>query len=247
MSLSIKRLDKNPWKIVGEQFNVGQKIKGKITNITDFGVFVELLPGIDGLVHIVQHPSDRYAVGQDIDAIILSIDVDNKKVSLGIKQLTEDPWSMVEQEYVIGTIVEGKVSKIANFGAFIKLPTGIEGLIHNTTLLQEEGKKAEQFFKVGDSCKFRVISLNKEEHKLGLSTNIECKSIAAVQEIRKEEHVVREDKPRAQKREQREQRSTKYEDTGANTQQPSKIKTSFQIALESAMAERKDDNNSEGK
>lgn len=110
--------------MVGEQFTVGQRIKGKVSNITDFGIFVELLPGIDGLVHIsdvswtehVQHPSDRYAVGQELEAVILAIDVDNKKVSLGIKQLAEDPWTMVEQQYTVGTLVEGKISKLQTLG-----------------------------------------------------------------------------------------------------------------------------------
>lgn len=259
MSLSIKRLEKNPWKVVGEQFAVGQKIKGKITNITDFGIFVELLPGIDGLVHIsdlswtehVQHPSDRYAVGQEVEASILAIDIDNKKVSLGVKQLIEDPWSMVEQQYTIGTIVEGKVSKIANFGAFIRLPSGIEGLIHNTTLVQDEGKKAEQFFKIGDSRQFRVININKEEHKLGLSTSLEGRPAHnSGSDNRKEETAPREEKAQRvhQRREKDQRQSSKHEDNHTvSGPQPSKIKTAFQIALESAMAERKDNNNPEGK
>lgn len=260
MSLSIKRLEKNPWKVVGEQFTIGQKIKGKITNITDFGIFVELLPGIDGLVHIsdlswtehVQHPSDRYAIGQEVEASILAIDIDNKKVSLGVKQLIEDPWSMVEQQYAIGTIIEGKVSKIANFGAFIRLPSGIEGLIHNTTLVQDEGKKAEQFFKIGDSRQFRVININKEEHKLGLSTNLEGRSTQSTLENRKEDNAFREEKPargqQHQRREKDQRQTSKHDDTTVvSAQQPSKVKTAFQIALESAMAERKDNNNSEGK
>ncbi|HTM06677.1 MAG TPA: S1 RNA-binding domain-containing protein, partial [Patescibacteria group bacterium] len=257
MSLSIKRLEKNPWKVVGEQFTAGQKVKGKITNITDFGIFVELLPGIDGLVHIsdlswtehIQHPSDRYSIGQEVEAVVLGVDIDNKKVSLGVKQLIEDPWSMVEKQYTAGTIVEGKVSKIANFGAFIRLPSGIEGLIHNTTLTQDEGKKAEQFFKIGDTRQFRVININKEEHKLGLSTSLEGRLTQAATDHRKED-VVREEKAKAPRRDSRV--NNKQDDvinTVSTQQQPStKTKTSFQIALESAMAERKDDNkNSQGK
>jgi small subunit ribosomal protein S1 len=247
MSLSIKRLEKNPWKQVSEQFVVGQKIKGKINNITDFGIFVELLPGIDGLVHIsdlswtehVQHPSDRYTIGGEVEAVILSIDAENKKVSLGIKQLAQDPWALVEQEYTIGTTIEGKISKIANFGAFVRLPTGIEGLIHNTTLQQDENKKAEQFFKVGDTRLFKIISINKEEHKLGLSTNLENKpSQQQAESQRSKEETIIQDRPSKPKRESTSQpRKTSTDDSSP------KMKTAFQIALESAIAERK---NNEG-
>src|SRR5439155_13540639 len=108
-------------------------------------------PGIDGLVHIsdlswtehVEHPADRYAIGDEVEAVILSIDKANKKVSLGVKQLSQDPWEVVEEHYPVSSIVEGEISKITNFGAFVKLPIGIEGLIHNTTILEEQGKKAE--------------------------------------------------------------------------------------------------------
>lgn len=247
MSLSIKRLEKNPWKSVSEKFKIGEKVKGKISNITDFGIFVELLPGIDGLVHIsdlswtehIQHPSDRYAIGQEIDAIILSIDVDNKKVSLGVKQLEQDPWERVEQEYSVGTLVEGKITKIANFGAFVKLHSGIEGLIHNTTLMTDEGKKSEQFFKVGDKREFRVININKEEHKLGLSTKLDGKMTEPQQ--RKEEQPVREkEKDRAPQqhdekvvRPRKEKRSEEPSVTSTSGMQ--KMKGSLQMALESAI------------
>lgn len=248
MSLSIKRLEKNPWKAVDEKFTVGQKIQSKISNITDFGIFVELLPGIDGLVHIsdlswtehVQHPSDRYKVGQEIEAVILSIDVDNKKVSLGVKQLEQDPWERVEQEYPVNTVVEGKISKIANFGAFVKLPTGIEGLIHNTTLMNEENKKAEQFFKVGDKREFRVVTINKEEHKLGLSTRLDAKAADVVSH--KEERAPREVEyvphNRENKRSKDKQQNNEDVVTTAASQKP--MKGSLQMALESAFSK---DNN----
>src|SRR5579863_9140761 len=162
MSLSVKQLGKNPWETVNEQFKPGQTIKGKISNITDFGVFVQLLPGIDGLVHIsdlswtehVEHPKDRYTIGQDVEAVILAIDKDSKKISLGIKQLEQDPWNEVETQYPVGSIIQGTVSKITNFGAFIRLPSGIEGLLHNANI--GEGKKAEELLKVGQKAQFRV-------------------------------------------------------------------------------------------
>ncbi len=224
MSLSIKQLEKNPWEEVNQQFKVGQKIKGNISNITDFGIFVQLLPGIDGLVHIsdlswtehVEHPSDRYKLGDEVEAVILAIDINNKKISLGIKQLTTDPWEKVEEQYPIGTIVEGKINKITNFGAFIKLPSGIEGLIHNTIVTQEQGKKAEEFFKTGQKVKFRVINVNKNERKLGLSTKLEV-------EAPKSKQPKKVPKPIKEKR---------TETRGPAAQ---KTKGSLQLALESAL------------
>lgn len=180
MSLSIKQLDKNPWESVNEQFKVGQKIKGTISNITDFGIFVQLLPGIDGLVHIsdlswtehINHPSDIYKKGDEVEAVILGIDKDNKKISLGIKQLAQDPWERIEQEYKIGSIIDGEVSKITNFGAFVKLETGIEGLVHISELSDQNVEKVEDVLKVGQTAQFRVINVNKSDRKLGLSLKL---------------------------------------------------------------------------
>lgn len=181
MSLSIKQLQKNPWDSVAEQFKVGQKIKGTISNITDFGIFVQLLPGIDGLVHIsdlswtehIEHPADIYKKGDAVEAVVLSIDSENKKVSLGIKQLAQDPWETIQEQYKVGDIIDGQVSKITNFGAFVKLPTGIEGLIHISELSEERNvEKVEDVLQVGQTVKVRVINVNKDERKLGLSLNL---------------------------------------------------------------------------
>jgi small subunit ribosomal protein S1 len=227
MSLSIKQLAKNPWELVDQEFKVGQKIKGTISNITDFGIFVQLLPGIDGLVHIsdlswtehIEHPRDRYAVGQEVEAIILSIDKDKQKISLGIKQLSQDPWENVAAEYSAGALVDGEVSKITNFGAFIKLPLGIEGLLHNATLVTEKGKKAEELFKVGEKVKLRVINVNQEEHKIGLSTQLEGEIKQAAPKVEKK----RKAEPKAFRQTQDEREATP------------KMKSAFQQALESAM------------
>lgn len=177
MSLSVKQLREDPWKMVASKFKVGEKIQGKISNITDFGLFVQLLEGVDGLVHIsdiswtdhVTHPSDRYKKGDTVEAMVLAIDAENRKVSLGIKQLEKDPWTNVASEYSVGDTVEGIVSKITNFGAFVKLPTGIEGLVHISELADKEIGKVEDILKVGQNEKFRVIKVNPEERKLGLS------------------------------------------------------------------------------
>ena len=183
MSLSIKQLQENPWQQLHEKFKIGDKIKGKISNITDFGVFVQLMPGIDGLVHIsdlswtehINHPADIYKKSQEVDAVILGIDEENKRVSLGIKQLSDDPWANIEEEYPVGTIMDGEVSKITNFGAFVKLPTGIEGLIHISELSDQNIDKVEDVLKVGQKVPFRVIKVSKDDHKLGLSLKLDAK------------------------------------------------------------------------
>jgi small subunit ribosomal protein S1 len=250
MSLSIKQLGKNPWEAVNEQFKPGQTIKGKISNITDFGIFVQLLPGIDGLVHIsdlswtehIEHPSDRYKAGQEVEAIILGIDKDNKKISLGIKQLSIDPWEKVAEIYPIGSIIDGEISKITNFGAFVRLPNNIEGLMHNTILTQEQGKKAEEFFTVGQKAQFRIVNINKEERKLALSTLLEEKK----QEPKKQE--VKKAEPKKAKADEatarpQSERSADKQPKQAKAapkkekkeEQPTKIRGSLQIALESAM------------
>jgi len=240
MSLSIKQLEKNPWEMVDQEFKVGQQIKGKISNITDFGVFVQLLPGIDGLVHIsdlswtkhIEHPSDRYKIDDEVEAIVLAIDKENKKISLGIKQLTSDPWEQVEELYPVGTTFEGEISKITNFGAFVKLPMGIEGLVHNTTLLEEQNKKAEESFKIGEKVKFNVINVNKEERKLALSTKLTFEPKTAKEEVK-----IAKSKQK-QPRKTTAARSSKKENI---TEQP-KSKNSLQIALESAFKKKKDEN-----
>lgn len=206
MSLSIKQLEKNPWETIDKQFHVGQKIKGTISNITDFGIFVQLMPGIDGLVHIsdlswtehISHPSDLYKRGQEVEAVILGIDKENKKVSLGIKQLTQDPWETIEQEYPVGKIVDGEVSKITNFGAFVKLPTGIEGLVHISELSDQPVEKVEDVLKVGQKAQFRVINVNKNERKLGLSLRLEARKDERKEATDANKQVKKEKAPKAQ-------------------------------------------------
>jgi len=254
MSLSIKQLGKNPWEAVNEEFKPGQTIKGKISNITDFGIFVQLLPGIDGLVHIsdlswtehIEHPSDRYKIGQEVEAVILSIDKDNKKISLGIKQLSNDPWESVAEQYPIGSIVEGEISKITNFGAFVKLPNNIEGLMHNTILTQEQNKKAEEFFTVGQKAQFRIININKEERKLALSTLLEeKKQEPKKQEVKKAEpKKAKSDESRPAAPQQKQAKPMKRE---KKEESAPKMRGSLQIALESAMqkSDKSDSNKDE--
>lgn len=204
MSLSIKQLEKNPWESIKEQFKVGQTIKGKITNITDFGVFVELLPGVDGLVHVsdlswtehIAHPSDRYQKGEEVETTILSIDPENQRVSLGIKQLSENPWEKIEERYPVGSIIEGTISKITNFGAFVKLDNGIEGLIHTK---DHPNRNIEGELKVGNPITVRVAKVNKEDQKIALSLNLEEQSASQQQQATPKKREKEEAKPQPRK------------------------------------------------
>lgn len=240
MSLSIKQLEKNPWESVAEQFKIGQKIKGTISNITDFGIFVQLMPGIDGLVHIsdlswtehIDHPADIYQKGQEVEAVILGIDKDSKKISLGIKQLSQDPWETIEQHYPIGSIVDGVVSKTTNFGAFIKLPIGIEGLVHISELSDQQVDKVEDVLKVGQKAQFRVLNVSKQDRKLGLS----MKLTPSAREERGAKGEDGEVRSRAPKKEKKSESFT--------PQQQPKNKSQFQMALEQHAA-RKEDKDSE--
>ncbi|MEX0849050.1 MAG: 30S ribosomal protein S1 [Candidatus Dependentiae bacterium] len=228
MSLSIKQLAKNPWEAIAEQFKVGNTIKGTISNITDFGIFVQLIPGIDGLVHIsdlswtehIEHPGDIYKRGSEVEAVILGVDKDSKKVSLGIKQLADDPWKLIEEQYPVGKIIDGEISKITNFGAFVKLPSGIEGLVHISEYADRGVDKLEEILKVGEKHQYRVVNVNKDEHKLGLSPKLEADTKAA---------------PAA-----RAPRQKVAKKTPKAAPAVSKTKSQFQIALEEHAA-RKDD------
>jgi small subunit ribosomal protein S1 len=245
MSLSIKQLEKNPWESVAEQFKIGQKIKGTISNITDFGIFVQLMPGIDGLVHIsdlswtehIDHPADIYQKGQEVEAVILGIDKDSKKISLGIKQLSQDPWETIEQHYPIGSIVDGVVSKTTNFGAFIKLPIGIEGLVHISELSDQQVDKVEDVLKVGQKVQLRVLNVSKQDRKLGLS----LKLTPSAREERAPKNEDSEARARAPKKEKKAESFNHQQSQQA--QQP-KNKSQFQMALEQHAA-RKDDGETE--
>ena len=235
MSLSVKQLEQNPWDAISEKYEVGQKITGKISNVTEFGIFIQLAPGIDGLVHIsdfswtehIEHPADRYKKGNIVEAVITGINKENKKISLGIKQLTQNPWEDIEKKYPVGSSVEGEVSKITNFGAFIKLPSGIEGLVH-VSELGGDAEKVEDILKIGETKTFKVIKVSPEEHKLGLSlrTDEEVAASSAAKEKAKKEKA-----PAARK---------KTESTTAAAP-ASKQKSQLQIELEKHAARQQDE------
>ncbi|MBI5285978.1 MAG: 30S ribosomal protein S1 [Deltaproteobacteria bacterium] len=174
MSLGLKQLEPNPWDLVAEKYPRGTRIKGVVKNITDFGIFVGVEEGIDGLVHIsdiswkkVKHPTELFQKGQEVEVVVLNIDKANERFSLGIKQLEKDPWKDVDERYRPGTAITGKVVNITEFGAFIELEEGVEGLLHISEL--NRGRKRGLEIKVGDEVDVEVLNVNPEERKIGLS------------------------------------------------------------------------------
>lgn len=180
ISLGMKQLMPNPWVELKESYSPGTIIEGEIKSVTDFGVFVGVEEGIDGLVHIsdfswtkrVNHPNEMFAKGQKIRAVVLGVDIENERFSLGIKQLESDPWSNIESKYAVGTQHDVKVTKTADFGVFVELESDIEGLIHISELTPERINKPEDFIKVGESVKAEVISIDKDARKIGLSSKL---------------------------------------------------------------------------
>jgi small subunit ribosomal protein S1 len=176
ISLGMKQLESNPWDIVETQYPVGSVVTGKVRNITDFGIFVGIDEGIDGLVHIsdlswgqrIKHPSDRYQKGDDVEARVLSIDKDNERFSLGIKQLTEDPWYTVHSRYFLGQVVEGPVVHRADFGVFVEIEEGVEGLVHLSELASESDDWTEQYVE-GKKIRAEVIHIDSHDRKISLS------------------------------------------------------------------------------
>ncbi|MBA2849058.1 small subunit ribosomal protein S1 [Thermosulfuriphilus ammonigenes] len=177
ISLSLKQVEPNPWDIVMEKFPPGTTIETTIKNITDFGLFVGIMEGIDGFIHIsdiswsrrLRHPADKYKVGDTIQAVVLNIDREKERFSLGIKQLTPDPWESVEEKYPVGTKVTGTVTNVTDFGVFVEIEEGIEGLIHVSELSDKRLKSAVGTYEVGDKVTAKVINLDPERRKMGLS------------------------------------------------------------------------------
>jgi small subunit ribosomal protein S1 len=180
ISLGMKQLMANPWVELKDTYPPGTIIEGEVKSVTDFGVFIGIEDGIDGLVHIsdfswtkrVNHPSEMFAKGQKVRAVVLGVDIENERFSLGLKQLENDPWSNIETKYAIGTQHDVKVTKVADFGAFVELESDIEGLIHVSELTTDKITKPEDFVKSGATLKAEVISIDKDARKIGLSSKL---------------------------------------------------------------------------
>ena len=177
ISLGLKQTEPNPWQELERQHPIGSRVTGKVKSVTDFGVFVEIEPGIDGLVHIsdlswtkkIRHPSEICKKGDDLEAVVLGIDPENERVSLGVKQLQPDPWTSVSERYPINTRVRGKISSVADFGVFVEIDEGIEGLIHISQLSNERVDKPASLFKAGDEVEALVVQMDPKERRIGLS------------------------------------------------------------------------------
>ena len=177
ISLGMKQVVPNPWDVISEKYPIGTTIEGKIKNITDFGLFIGIDEGIDGLVHIsdiswtkrIKHPSEIYKKGDVVQAIVLEIDKENERFSLGIKQLQLDPWETVAQRYQVGKEITGTVTNVTDFGVFIELEEGIEGLVHVSEISKEKIKTPVGKFELGDVISARVMNINSEERRIGLS------------------------------------------------------------------------------
>jgi small subunit ribosomal protein S1 len=177
LSLGLKQCEPNPWDIIVDKYPIGSTVSGKVRNMTDFGAFIGLDEGIDGLVHIsdiswtkkVKHPTEILKKGDKVQAIVLNIDRERERLSLGIKQLTPDPWDTLAGRYSVGTDVTGKVVTVTDFGGFIELEDGIEGLIHISELSKAKVARTEDILREGDSVTARIIKIDPGERKLALS------------------------------------------------------------------------------
>ncbi|MCX6348203.1 MAG: 30S ribosomal protein S1 [Candidatus Aureabacteria bacterium] len=191
ISLGIKQLEFNPWTVVAQKYPVNAVVKGKIRNMTSYGAFIELEDGIDGLIHVsdmswsrkITHPSQMFKRGDKVEAMFpegfrndvqivvtpLSVDQENKKISMGLKQLAPDPWEQVEQKYGVGEVVDGKVTKLASFGVFVELDSGIEGLVHISQVSERPFTELKDVINEGDKVRAQVLSIDKDERKISLS------------------------------------------------------------------------------
>jgi small subunit ribosomal protein S1 len=177
ISLGMKQAAPNPWDVIAEKYPVGTTIEGKIKNITDFGIFIGIDEGIDGLVHIsdiswtkrIKHPSELYKKGDTVQSIVLDIEKENERFSLGIKQIQEDPWKTVGQRYKVGSEINGTITNVTDFGIFVEIEEGIEGLVHVSEISKEKIKTPVGRYNIGDMITARVMTINSDERRIGLS------------------------------------------------------------------------------
>jgi len=177
ISLGVRQLESNPWDRAVDKYTVGTKVSGKVRNLTSYGAFVELEEGIDGMIHVsdmswtrkINHPSEVMKKGDDVQATVLEVDRPNQRIALGVKQLVEDPWSQIDKLYKVGDVVNGKVTKLASFGAFVGLQHEIDGLVHISQVSEDHVDKIKNVLKVGQDVTARVIKIDRGERRIGLS------------------------------------------------------------------------------
>lgn len=177
ISLGVRQLEANPWDELEAKYPIGATVKGEVRNLTPYGAFLGMEEGIDGMIHVsdlswtrkINHPSEVIKKGDEVEAMVLSIDKENQRVSLGVKQLDGDPWADIDESFKVGDLVKGTVAKIASFGAFVNLENDIDGLIHISQLSEDHVEKVKDVIKVGDEIEARVIKVDKVERRIGLS------------------------------------------------------------------------------
>jgi small subunit ribosomal protein S1 len=180
ISLGMKQTTPNPWTLLEEKYPVGSRVRGKVKTVTDFGVFVGFEEGIDGLVHVseiswtkkIKNPGELYRKGQEIEAVVLNIDPQNERFSLGVKQLAPDPWKEIHRRYRKGDVVTGKVTNVTDFGAFVELEEGIEGLVHVSEISREKVEKPADALKIGDAVSAMILHVDPHERRIGLSMKV---------------------------------------------------------------------------
>ena len=177
IALGMRQTEANPWDTVQARYPVGTRINGQVRNFTSYGAFVELEDGIDGMIHVsdmswtrkINHPSEVLEKGQTVDAVVLEVDSGNKRISLGLKQASDDPWNTITTRYQIGQLVKGTVSKVATFGAFIQLEEGVDGLVHISQISEDHVEKVRDALDVGQEVEARVIKIDQVARRIGLS------------------------------------------------------------------------------
>ena len=177
ISLGLRQKTRNPWEVLAEKYPAGSHIKGKVRNMTTYGAFVEIENDIDGMIHVsdmswtrkINHPNEVLKVGEEVEAVILDIDPQQQRISLGLKQTENDPWANIDQSYKIGDVVKGKVTKVTAFGAFIELSNKIDGLVHISQISRDHVEKVKDKLNLGDEIEAVVIKIDKDERRIGLS------------------------------------------------------------------------------
>ena len=177
IALGMKQIEPNPWTLLEDKYPIGSVIKGQVKNVTDFGIFVGVEEGIDGLVHVsdlswvkhIKHPGELFKKADEVEAVVLNIDVENERFSLGIKQLQQDPWETLSERMPVGSRAKGKVTKVTDFGAFVEIEAGIEGLVHVSELREERVENPRDVVKENDEIEVKIIDINSTDRKIALS------------------------------------------------------------------------------
>jgi small subunit ribosomal protein S1 len=201
ISLGMKQVEENPWERVAEKYPPGSVVQGKVRNIANYGAFVEIEEGIDGLLHVsdlswtkkIGHPSEVLKKSEEVQAVVLSVDQEKQRIALGLKQMTEDPWiNAIPSAYRAGQVVKGTVTKIANFGVFVELAAGLEGLLHISEISDQKVEKPEDVLKVGQEVDVKILRVDSDERKIGLS--LKRAQWAQEEQTREQERSVRSER-----------------------------------------------------